>query len=34
VFRVNWVEESARTVVLPKKKRPARSASRSRKVST
>ena len=34
VFRVNWVEESAETVVLPKKKRPARSASRSRKVST
>jgi adenylate cyclase len=34
VFRVNWVEESAETVVLPKKKRPVRSASRSRKVST
>lgn len=34
VFRVNWVEESAETVVLPKKKRPARSASRSRKIST
>jgi adenylate cyclase len=34
VFRVNWVEQSAETVVLPKKKRPARSASRSRKVST
>jgi len=34
VFRVNWVEESAETVVLPKKKRPARSASRSRKAST
>jgi adenylate cyclase len=34
VFRVNWVEESAETVVLPKKKRPSRSASRSRKVST
>jgi adenylate cyclase len=34
VFRVNWVEESAETVVLPKKKRPARSASKSRKVST
>ncbi len=34
VFRVNWVEESAETVVLPKKKRPGRSASRSRKVST
>lgn len=34
VFRVNWVEESAETVVLPKKKRPARSASRARKVST
>lgn len=34
VFRVNWVEQSAETVVLPKKKRPSRSASRSRKVST
>lgn len=34
VFRVNWVEESAETVVLPKKKRSTRSASRSRKVST
>ncbi len=34
VFRVNWVEQSAETVVLPKKKRPARSASRSRKIST
>jgi adenylate cyclase len=34
VFRVNWVEQSAETVVLPKKKRPARSASRSRRVST
>jgi adenylate cyclase len=34
VFRVNWVEQSAETVVLPKKKRPARSASRSRKAST
>jgi adenylate cyclase len=34
VFRVNWVEQSAETVVLTKKKRPARSASRSRKVST
>jgi adenylate cyclase len=34
VFRVNWVEQSAETVVLPKKKRPTRSASRSRKVST
>jgi adenylate cyclase len=34
VFRVNWVEESAETVVLPKKKRSSRSASRSRKVST
>jgi adenylate cyclase len=31
VFRVNWVEESAETVVLPKKKRPARSAVQSRK---
>jgi hypothetical protein len=29
VFRVNWIEQSASTVVLPKKKRPARSASRS-----
>jgi adenylate cyclase len=34
VFRVNWVEQSAETVVLPKKKRPAKGASRSRKVST
>jgi adenylate cyclase len=34
VFRVNWVEDTAETVVLAKKKRPARSASRSRKVST
>lgn len=34
VFRVNWVEQSAETVVLPKKKRPAKSASRSHKVST
>jgi adenylate cyclase len=34
VFRVNWVEQSAETVVLPKKKRSAKSASRSRKVST
>lgn len=34
VFGVNWVEQSAETVVLPKKKRPARSASRSRKIST
>jgi adenylate cyclase len=34
VFRVNWVEQSAETVVLPKKKRSARSASRSRKIST
>ena len=34
VFRVNWMEQSAETVVLPKKKRSARSASRSRKVST
>ena len=34
VFRVNWVEQSAETVVLPKKKRSARSASRSRKAST
>jgi hypothetical protein len=28
---VNWVEQSAETVVLPKKKRPARSAVKSRK---
>ncbi len=34
VFRVNWVEESAETVVLQKKKRPSRSASKSRKIST
>jgi len=34
VFRVNWVEQSAETVVLPKKKRPARSAVKSRKAST
>jgi adenylate cyclase len=34
IFRVNWVEGSDETVVLPKKKRPGRSASRSRKVST
>ena len=34
VFRVNWGEQAAETVVLPKKKRPARSASRSRKIST
>jgi len=34
VFRVNWVEESAATVALPKKKRSARSAVKSRKVST
>ena len=34
VFRVNWIEESAETVVLPKKKRSTRSASKSRKVST
>jgi adenylate cyclase len=34
VFRVNWVEQSAETVVLPKKKRPARSALKSRKAST
>ena len=34
VFRVNWVEQSAETVVLPKKKRPARSAPKSRKVFT
>ena len=31
VFRVNWGEQSAETVVLPKKKRPARSATQSRK---
>jgi adenylate cyclase len=34
VFRVNWVEESAATVVLPKKRRSARSAVKSSKVST
>jgi hypothetical protein len=34
VFRVNWIEESSKTMVLPKKKRPARGASKSRKVST
>ncbi len=31
VFRVNWVEQSAETVVLPKKKRPSRSTVQSRK---
>jgi len=34
VFRVNWVEESAATVVLAKKRRSTRSAVKSRKVST
>jgi|SRR5215831_919717 len=34
VFRVNWVEESAATVALPKKRRSAGSAVKSRKVST
>jgi adenylate cyclase len=34
VFRVNWVEESAATVALPKKRRSARSAVKSRKIST
>ena len=34
VFRVNWVEESAATVVLPKKRRLSRGAGKSRKVST
>lgn len=34
VFRVKWVEQSAATVVLPKKKRLVRGASKSRKVST
>ncbi|MCU1253706.1 MAG: cyaA1 [Candidatus Angelobacter sp.] len=34
VFRVNWVEQSAETVVLPKKKRSTRSAVKSRKAST
>jgi class 3 adenylate cyclase len=34
VFSVNWVEESAATVALPKKRRSARSAVKSRKVST
>jgi class 3 adenylate cyclase len=34
VFRVNWVEQPTTTVVLPKKKRLARGASKSRKAST
>ncbi|HET8888531.1 MAG TPA: adenylate/guanylate cyclase domain-containing protein [Candidatus Angelobacter sp.] len=34
VFRVNWVEESAATVALPKKKRLSRGAAKSRKIST
>jgi adenylate cyclase len=34
VFRVNWVEESAATVALPKKRRSTRSAVKSRKAST
>jgi adenylate cyclase len=34
VFRVNWAEKSEATVVLPKKRRPAKSAPRSRKIST
>ena len=34
VFRVNWVEESAATVALPKKRRLSRGAAKSRKVST
>lgn len=33
VFRVNWVEESAETVVLPKKKRSARGTAKSRKLA-
>lgn len=34
VFRVNWVEDAAETVVLPKKRRPTGGARKSRKVST
>jgi adenylate cyclase len=34
VFRVNWVEQASATVVLPKKKRLARGASKSPKVTT
>ena len=34
VFRVNWVEESAATVALPKKKRLSRGAAKSSKIST
>jgi adenylate cyclase len=34
VFRVNWVEESAATVALPKKRRLSRGAAKPRKVST
>jgi len=33
VFRVNWVEESAETVVLPKKKRVNRGTAKSRKLA-
>jgi adenylate cyclase len=33
VFRVNWVEESAETVVLPKKKRVSRGTAKSRKLA-
>lgn len=34
VFRVGWAEKSAATVALPKKRRPAKGASQSRKSST
>jgi class 3 adenylate cyclase len=34
VFRVGWVEKSAATVALPKKRRPAKGAAQSRKIST
>jgi len=33
VFRVNWVEESAETVVLPKKKRVSRGTTKSRRLA-
>jgi hypothetical protein len=34
VFIVGWAEKPPSTVVLPKKKRPAKGAPRSRKAST
>jgi len=34
VFRVGWVEKTAATVALPKKRRPAKGATQSRKIST